>query len=426
MTPPASPASSAPRSDAGGRLPGVPDAATVLVLNSGSSSLKFQLLDPVAEVVHASGIVERIGQDRGQAHLEAGDLHQPYSGEVPDHKVAMQVVTGLFEDAGMSLQEANVVAVGHRVVQGGARFTTPQLVDSWVRNQIADLGALAPLHNPAAVQGIDAARELLPDIPHVAVFDTAFFTALPEESRTYALNAQVAAEYRIRRYGAHGTSHRYVSEQVSALLASEGTDVSDLRQIVLHLGNGASASAVRGDAPVDTSMGLTPLEGLVMGTRTGDIDASVYAHLSRSAGMSIDEIDTLLNKSSGMQGLCGMNDFRDITAAIRAGDERAELAMRVYVHRLRKYVGSYAFTLGGLDTIAFTAGIGENVPEVRERTLEGLEAFGIVLDPAANARREKGVRTISAPESAVRVLVVPTDEELAIAQQSLEVARSAR
>lgn len=426
MTPPASPASSAPRSDAGGRLPGVPDAATVLVLNSGSSSLKFQLLDPVAEVVHASGIVERIGQDRGQAHLEAGDLRQPYAGEVPDHKVAMQVVTGLFEDAGMSLQEANVVAVGHRVVQGGARFTTPRLVDSWVRNQIADLGALAPLHNPAAVQGIDAARELLPDIPHVAVFDTAFFTALPEESRTYALNAQVAAEYRIRRYGAHGTSHRYVSEQVSALLASEGTDVTDLRQIVLHLGNGASASAVRGDAPVDTSMGLTPLEGLVMGTRTGDIDASVYAHLSRSAGMSIDEIDTLLNKSSGMQGLCGMNDFRDITAAIRAGDERAELAMRVYVHRLRKYVGSYAFTLGGLDTIAFTAGIGENVPEVRERTLEGLEAFGIVLDPEANARREKGVRTISAPDSAVRVLVVPTDEELAIAQQSLEVARSAR
>ncbi|UVY83669.1 acetate kinase [Brachybacterium sp. NBEC-018] len=426
MTPPSSPASSAPRSDAGGRLPGVPDAATVLVLNSGSSSLKFQLLDPVAEVVHASGIVERIGQDRGQAHLEAGDLRQPYSGEVPDHKVAMQIVTGLFEDAGMSLQEANVVAVGHRVVQGGARFSSPQLVDSWVRNQIADLGALAPLHNPAAVQGIDAARELLPDIPHVAVFDTAFFTALPEESRTYALNSQVAAEYRIRRYGAHGTSHRYVSEQVSALLASEGTDVSDLRQIVLHLGNGASASAVRGDAPVDTSMGLTPLEGLVMGTRTGDIDASVYAHLSRSAGMSIDEIDTLLNKSSGMQGLCGMNDFRDITAAIRAGDERAELAMRVYVHRLRKYVGSYAFTLGGLDTIAFTAGIGENVPEVRERTLEGLEAFGIVLDPAANARREKGVRTISAPESAVRVLVVPTDEELAIAQQSLEVARSAR
>lgn len=426
MTPPASPATSAPRSDAGGRLPGVPDAATVLVLNSGSSSLKFQLLDPVAEVVHASGIVERIGQDRGQAHLEAGDLRQPYSGEVPDHKVAMQIVTGLFEDAGMSLQEANVVAVGHRVVQGGARFSSPQLVDSWVRNQIADLGALAPLHNPAAVQGIDAARELLPDIPHVAVFDTAFFTALPEESRTYALNAQVAAEYRIRRYGAHGTSHRYVSEQVSSLLASEGTDVSDLRQIVLHLGNGASASAVRGDAPVDTSMGLTPLEGLVMGTRTGDIDASVYAHLSRSAGMSIDEIDTLLNKSSGMQGLCGMNDFRDITAAIRAGDERAELAMRVYVHRLRKYVGSYAFTLGGLDTIAFTAGIGENVSEVRERTLEGLEAFGIVLDPAANARREKGVRTISAPESAVRVLVVPTDEELAIAQQSLEVARSAR
>ena len=416
----------APRSDAGGRLPGVPDAATVLVLNSGSSSLKFQLLDPVAEVVHAAGIVERIGLDRGQAHLDAGDLHQPYAGEVPDHVVAMEVVTSLFEDAGMSLQEANVVAVGHRVVQGGARFSAPQLIDSWVRDQIADLGALAPLHNPAAVQGIDAARRLFPDIPHVAVFDTAFFTALPEESRTYALNAQVASEYRIRRYGAPGTSHRYVSEQVSALLAGEGREVDDLRRIVLHLGDGAAAAAVRGGAPGDTSMGLTPLEGLVMGTRTGDIDPAVYAHLSRSAGMGIDEIDELLNKRSGMQGMCGMSDFRDVTAAIRAGDERAELAMKVYVHRLRKYIGSYAFALGGLDAITFTAGIGENVPEVRERALTGLESFGIVLDREANARREKGVRTISAPDSAVRVLIVPTDEELAIAQQSLEVARTRR
>ena len=332
----------------------------------------------------------------------------------------------LFEQAGLSLEEANVVAVGHRVVQGGARFSAPKLIDSWVRDQIADLGALAPLHNPAAVDGIDAARKLFPAIPHVAVFDTAFFTSLPEAARTYALNKQVADEYRIRRYGAHGTSHRYVSEQVTAYFAAQGKDTSALRQIVLHLGNGASASAVRGGEPMDTSMGLTPLEGLVMGTRTGDIDPAVYAHLSRSAGMGIDEIDTLLNKRSGMQGLCGMSDFRDITAAIRDGNQGAELAMQVYVHRLRKYVGSYAFVLGGLDAIAFTAGIGENVPEVRERVLSGLEGFGIRLDPARNAERAKGVRVISADDSPVTVLIVPTDEELAIAQQALEVARSKR
>ncbi|MEE1651661.1 acetate kinase [Brachybacterium sp. J144] len=410
-------------SDSAEGAPRIPDAATVLVLNSGSSSLKFQLLDPAREEVFASGIVERIGQDSGSARLEAGSVTQPYQGEVPDHVVGMQVVMQLFEEAGLSLEEANVVAVGHRVVQGGARFSSPTLIDSWVRDQIADLGSLAPLHNPAAVDGIDAARRMFPDIPHVAVFDTAFFTSLPEAARTYALNKQVADEYRIRRYGAHGTSHRYVSEQVTAHFAAQGMDASELRQIVLHLGNGASASAVRGGEPVDTSMGLTPLEGLVMGTRTGDIDPSVYAHLSRSAGMGIDEIDTLLNKQSGMQGLCGMSDFRDITAAIRDGNQEAELAMQVYVHRLRKYIGSYAFALGGLDAITFTAGIGENVPEVRERVLADLEGFGIRLDPARNAERAKGVRVISAGDSAVTVLIVPTDEELAIAQQALAVVR---
>lgn len=400
------------------------DASTVLVVNSGSSSLKFQLLDPVSEEVFASGIVERIGQETGTARISAGDAYAPFSGPVPDHVAAMRVVTDLFEEVGLALADANVVAVGHRVVQGGARFAEPQLIDSWVRDQIADLGSLAPLHNPAAVDGIDAAREMLPDIPHVAVFDTAFFTRLPEASRTYALNKQIASEYRIRRYGAHGTSHRYVSEQVTALMAAEGRDTADLKQIVLHLGNGASASAVKGGEPVDTSMGLTPLEGLVMGTRTGDIDPSVYAHLSRSAGWSIDEIDTVLNKQSGMQGLCGMSDFRDITQAIEQGDSDAELAMQVYVHRLRKYVGAYAFALGGLDVITFTAGIGENVPEVRERVLAGLEGFGIVLDPAKNAERSKGPRDIAAADSAVRILIVPTDEELAIAQQSLELARA--
>ena len=418
MTPPAQAAS-----DSAEHAPGIPEAATVLVLNSGSSSLKFQLLDPVAGEVFASGIVERIGLDHGVARLETGTVTQPYKGEVPDHTVAMRVVMQLFEDAALSLEEANVVAVGHRVVQGGARFSEPTLIDSWVRDQIAALGALAPLHNPAAVDGIDAARKLFPAIPHVAVFDTAFFTALPEEARTYALNKEIADEYRIRRYGAHGTSHQYVSEQAAELAAAHGRDASTLRQIVLHLGNGASASAVQGGRPVETSMGLTPLEGLVMGTRTGDIDPSVYAHLSRSAGKGIDEIDTVLNKRSGMQGLCGMSDFRDITAAIAAGDRQAELAMQIYVHRLRKYVGSYAFVLGGLDVITFTAGIGENVPEVRERLLTGLEGFGIRLDREKNAERSKQARVISTEDSDVLVLVLPTDEELSIARQALAFAR---
>ena len=410
-------------SDIAEHAPRIPDAATVLVLNSGSSSLKFQLLDPVEGEVFASGIVERIGLDGGVARLETGTVTQPYQGEVPDHTVAMRVVMQLFEEAALSLEEANVVAVGHRVVQGGARFSAPTLIDSWVRDQIADLGALAPLHNPAAVDGIDAARTLFPGVPHVAVFDTAFFTSLPEAARTYALNKEIADEYRIRRYGAHGTSHQYVSEQAARLAADHGRDASTLRQIVLHLGNGASASAIKAGRPVETSMGLTPLEGLVMGTRTGDIDPSVYAHLSRSAGMGIDEIDTVLNKRSGMQGLCGMSDFRDITAAIAAGDQRAELAMEIYVHRLRKYVGSYAFVLGGLDVITFTAGIGENVPEVRERLLRGLEPFGIRLDRKQNAARSKQARVISAEDSEVLVLVLPTDEELSIAQQALAVAR---
>lgn len=398
------------------------DAARVLVINSGSSSLKFQLVTPETGEVHASGIVERIGQSTGSASIEAGGSETSLETEVPDHVEAMRVVERLFSEVDIALQDDRIIAVGHRVVQGGARFAEPTLIDSWVREQIEDLGALAPLHNYAAVDGIDGARALLPHVPHVAVFDTAFFTALPAASATYALNREIAAEYRIRRYGAHGTSHRYVSETVSALLAARGRDVSDLRQIVLHLGNGASASAVRGGRPIDTSMGLTPLEGLVMGTRTGDIDPSVYVHLQRQGNLSPAEVDTILNKRSGMQGLCGMSDFRDIEAAVEAGDDQAALALDVYVHRLRKYIGSYAFALGGIDAITFTAGIGENAALVRRRALEGLESFGIVLDEDANAVRSKEARLVSAPDSAVAVLVVPTDEERAIARQAAEVA----
>ena len=399
-------------------------APRVLVINSGSSSLKFQLLSPTDGTVEATGIVERVGQEQGTATITAGDRESSFEGPVPDHKEAMTIVQRLFGEVGLSLTDGRIRAVGHRVVQGGARYSAPVPIDEQVRWDIHDLGKLAPLHNYAAVDGIDGAQALLPDVPHVAVFDTAFFTALPEAAATYALNREVAKKYRVRRYGAHGTSHQFVADAVSDHLAAQGRDVSDLRQIVLHLGNGASASAVKGGAAVETSMGLTPLEGLVMGTRTGDIDPSIYIHLHRQAGLSAEEIDDLLNKRSGMMGMCGMNDFRDITAAVEAGDEVATLAMDVYVHRLRKYLGSYAFTLGGLDAIAFTAGIGENVPLVRERLLTGLGDFGIELDTEANAARSKQLRVISTPASKVTVLVVPTDEELSIARQAAEVASS--
>lgn len=402
------------------RARGVPEGVrTVLVINSGSSSLKFQLVDPEGGEVFASGIVERIGQSEGAARISADEITIPQSGPVPDHTAAMRLVVDLFEKIGLALGDAHVVAVGHRVVQGGARFAEPVRIDRWVRDQIHDLGKLAPLHNYAAVDGIDGARALLPSVPHVAVFDTSFFAALPPAANTYALEKKLADEYRIRRYGAHGTSHQYISEQVPGIL---GRDPQDFRQIVLHLGNGASASAVRDGAPMDTSMGLTPLEGLVMGTRTGDIDPSVYVHLHRQAGMSPDEVDTVMNKRSGMQGLCGMSDFRDVEAAIEAGDPDAALAMDVYVHRLRKYIGAYAFVLGRLDAITFTAGIGENVALVRARVLEGLETFGIRVDEQRNRERSRGPRVVSAADSEVAVLVVPTDEELAIAREALALA----
>ncbi|WP_422116839.1 acetate kinase [Brachybacterium sp. UNK5269] len=400
-----------------------PTDPRVLVINSGSSSLKFQLLSPADGAVDATGIVERVGQEQGTARITAGDAESAFSGPVPDHKAAMRIVEGLFGDVGLSLSDDRIRAVGHRVVQGGARYSAPVLIDKQVRWDIHDLGKLAPLHNYAAVDGIDGAQALLPDVPHVAVFDTAFFTALPEAAANYALNRELAQRYRVRRYGAHGTSHHFVARAVADHLAAQGRDVSALRQIVLHLGNGASASAVRGEQPLETSMGLTPLEGLVMGTRTGDIDPTIYLHLHRQAGLSADEIDTVLNKRSGMMGMCGMSDFRDITAAVEAGEEAATLAMDVYVHRLRKYLGSYTFVLGGLDVIAFTAGIGENVPMVRERLLTGLEEFGIELDLDANAARGPGLRVISSPASKVAVMIVPTDEELSIAQQAAVVAR---
>ncbi len=391
-------------------------STTVLVINSGSSSIKYQLIEPEAGVVVASGLVERIGE-------EAGHLRHTFEGQdttltepIADHGDGLRRVLELFGTIGPDLRQAGIVAVGHRVVQGGRRYSSAVLVDDHVMADIDELSPLAPLHNPPNLRGIEVARELLPDVPHVAVFDTAFFSDLPDSAATYALDREVAEKYRVRRYGAHGTSHEYVSRTAAIVT---GRPLAELRQVVLHLGNGASASAVSGGRAMDTSMGMTPLEGLVMGTRTGDIDPAVIFHLSRNAGMDIDEIDNLFNRRSGMKGLAGKNDMREIHRLAGAGDRNAQLALDVYTHRLRKYVGAYAAAMGGLDVLSFTAGIGENDDVVRERTVAGLEFLGIELDRERNAARSTEARVISTDASAVTVLVVPTREEQEIARQAV-------
>ncbi|GAB83842.1 acetate kinase [Gordonia rubripertincta] len=390
-------------------------AGAVLVFNAGSSSLKYQLVQPDTGVVIADGIAERIGDAGSSMTHEQNGETVTESVPLPDHLTAVRRAEQFFADNGTDLVHAGLAAVGHRVVHGGRSFYEPTLVDDWVISEIKRISTLAPLHNPANLVGIEAARTLLPDVPSVAVFDTAFFHGLPAAAATYAIDREVAAEHAIRRYGFHGTSHEYVSGRAAEFL---GKDVTELDQIVLHLGNGASASAISGGQPVDTSMGMTPLEGLVMGTRSGDIDPGLVLHLNRVAHLSVDEIDTLLNQRSGLRGLCGENDFRSITELVDAGDEDARRAYDVYIHRLRHYLGAYTFGLDRLDAITFTAGVGENSVRVRADALAGLERFGIVLDPERNAAADRSARRISADASAVDVLVVPTNEELAIARQS--------
>ncbi|GIG30278.1 acetate kinase [Cellulomonas marina] len=390
----------------------------VLVLNSGSSSIKYQLLSPEADGPQATGLVERIGQGSGRIRHEGPGGPVVQELDIADHEAGMRLVLDTFAEHGPQLDASTLTAVGHRVVQGGDLFTGPVRIDDDVVAQIDELSPLAPLHNPANLSGIHAARTAFPDVPHVAVFDTSFHQTMPPAAYTYALDRQVAAEHRIRRYGAHGTSHRYVSRAVAEFL---GRDVAELNTIVLHLGNGASASAVRGGECIDTSMGMTPLAGLVMGTRTGDIDPAVLLHLARTAGYDTQALDDLLNRRSGMLGLAGHTDMRDVHAAVEAGDEDARTALDVYHHRIRGYVGQYMAHLGRVDAIVFTAGIGENDEVVRAGALAGLEHYGIVVDPERNAGRKKAPTVISPDGAAVTVLVVPTNEELEIARQAVEV-----
>ncbi len=387
----------------------------VLVLNCGSSSIKYELIEPTTSRRRARGHVERIGESEAlHRHTIDADTTEA-TVEAADHAGAMVLILGAFASQGPDLAGVGLSAVGHRVVMGGTEFSMPTVIDDGVEATIEALSPLAPLHNPANLAGIRVARGAIPHLPHVAVFDTAFFRALPEEATTYAIDQQVAAEHGIRRYGFHGTSHRYVSTRVAEL-----TGRNDLRQIVLHLGNGASASAIVAGHPVATSMGLTPLEGLVMGTRSGDLDPAIVVFLQRQAGMSADEVDTLLNRRSGLAGLAGHSDMRDVRTAAEAGDAAARLALDVYVRRTKHYIGAYAATMGGLDAVTFTAGVGENDAALRAHVAEGLGFLGIDVDPARNAI-DSGERVISPEGSAATALVVPTDEELAIARETLDV-----
>ncbi|MFF2272361.1 acetate/propionate family kinase [Agromyces sp. NPDC058136] len=396
----------------------------VLVINSGSSSLKYQLVDTASGEAVASGLVERIGLEGGRArHRHEGPENDSLATtwdaafDVADHFAAFEVMLEGFAAHGPSLERYAPVAVGHRVVQGGARFFEPTIVTPLVKINIDELSTLAPLHNPANLAGIEAAQRAFPEVPHVAVFDTAFHQTMPAAAYSYAIDREVAAKHRIRRYGFHGTSHRYVSRAAAAFV---GRPVQELAQIVLHLGNGASACAVAGGESVDTSMGMTPLEGLVMGTRSGDLDPAILLHLQRRAGFDADALDDLLNRRSGILGLGGHADMRDLVAAAESGDEKATLALEVYAHRLKAYIGAYLAQLGGVDVISFTAGVGENSAPVRAAALAGLERLGIELDPERNAEHSGETRVISSDASAVTVLVVPTNEELEIARQTLE------
>ncbi|MGW7295284.1 acetate kinase [Streptomyces xiamenensis] len=389
----------------------------VLVLNSGSSSVKYQLFDMTDHSRLAAGLVERIGEKGARlTHTPAdGERREVTDTPLPDHAAALKAAARELAADGYGLDDPELAAIGHRVVHGGKRFTEPTVIDDAVIAEIERLVPVAPLHNPANLTGIRTALELNPQVPQVAVFDTAFHTTMPEHAARYALDTATADAHRVRRYGFHGTSHAYVSRRTAKLL---GKDVADVNVIVLHLGNGASASAVAGGRCVDTSMGLTPLEGLVMGTRSGDIDPAVIFHLSRVAGMSVDEIDDLLNKRSGLVGLCGDNDLREITRRMAEGDDAARLAFEIYTYRLKKYIGAYYAVLGRVDAIAFTAGVGENAANVRAAAVDGLVGFGVVVDEKLNTTPGGEPRFISPQYASVAVAVVPTDEELEIATQA--------
>lgn len=389
----------------------------VLVVNAGSSSLKYQLIDPASDRTLARGLVERLGS------ADAGLRHWPGDGEElvierpgTDPAQALELMLDAFAKHGPPLEDLR--AIGHRVVHGGPRFTSATLIETDVIDAIRDLIPLAPLHNPVNLDGIETMRKLRPDLPQVAVFDTSFHAGLPAAAKTYPLPVEVAERWQIRRYGFHGTSVAFVSAAAATLLERDAADVG---MIVCHLGNGASITAVDGGHSIDTSMGFSPLEGLMMGSRVGDLDASVPLYLQREAGLSVDEVDHMLNRESGMLGMAGATDMRAVESSAAAGDENAALALGIYAYRLRKYIGAYYAVLPRTDALVFTGGVGENAADLRAEVCATLPHLGVRLDPTANAAAvgSHEPRRIDDGSAAVAVLVVPTNEELQIARETV-------
>ncbi len=398
----------------------------ILVINAGSSSCKYQLFDMDSKTVLCAGIAERIGQDGSQlTHKIAPDSEKEQKiirqANFPTHVQAMEMVITLLTDSeiGVIKDKQEISAIGHRVVMGGEAITRPVLVDQHIKDVIKEYIPLSPLHNPANLMGIEVCEKLFPGTPNVAEFDTAFGVSLPPEAYIYALPYEYYETLRVRRYGFHGTSHKYIAKATAKFL---NKPQENLRSITMHLGNGSSMTCVKDGKCFDTSMGMTPLEGLIMGTRSGSIDPAIVPYLQEKKGFSPSEVDMLMNKKSGLLGICGLTDMRDVHAAIAKGDQRASLALKMLVRSVRKQLGSYVFLLGGMvDAVVFTAGIGENDPIVREMVCEDLESIGIILNNAENAQRKPGAREISTPASRIKVLVIPTNEELEIAEATEKV-----
>lgn len=400
----------------------------VLVINAGSSSCKYQLLEMDTKTVLCSGIAERIGQPMGSlTHKIAPGTGQEKKitrdAAFPTHVEAMELVIALLTDPvdGVIKDKGEIYAIGHRTLHGGEEITQPVLVDKHVKDVIKACIPLGPLHNPANLMGIEVAEKLFPGVPNVAVFDTAFGMGMPPEAFMYALPYEYYKELQLRRYGFHGTSHKYIARKTAEYL---GKPLDKLNSVTMHLGNGSSMTCVKNGKCCDTSMGLTPLEGLIMGTRCGSIDPAIVPFLQEKKGFSAAEVDAVMNKKSGLLGICGFTDLRDIHAEIGKGNERAALALKMLVRSVRKTLGGYIFLLDGKpDAIVFTAGIGENDPVVRAEVCANLESVGIKIDSKENETRKPGERTISTSDSRIPVLVIPTDEELEIAEATLEVLK---
>jgi len=399
----------------------------VLVINSGSSSFKYQLIDMNTEASLCSGLVERIGEAQGKlthkvmpgtAEEKKFTVEQPF----PDHVAGMKTVVDILTDAerGVIKDKSEIHAIGHRVVQGGETFSKSVVVDSVVRAAIHDNIPLAPLHNPANLSGIEVAQELFPGVPSVAVFDTEFHQTMPAKAYLYPLPTSLYKELKIRRYGFHGTSHRFVTKQAAKFLGKKADEVN---LVTCHLGNGCSMAAVRNGKCIDTSMGMTPLAGLMMGTRCGDIDPAILPFLAENKGLTIKEIDAILNKESGLKGVCGMNDMRDIhTARLEKGDDKAQLAFEMFCYRIKQYIGAYIATVGPIDAVVFTAGVGENDEYMRAEVCKDMEHLGIEIDLEENNTRRGVARSIS-KGGKVQVLIIPTNEELEIAQATVDVLK---